>query len=74
MLLYNFVPSGFRLSYTVFLPKAKDCRTKAMTCNDFRGIAIISILSKTFEKCILDPFQDFFLTKDNQFGFKKRLG
>ena len=47
---------------------------KAMTCNDFRGIAISSILSKTFEKCILDRFQHFFLTNDNQFGFKKGLG
>ena len=34
-------------------------------------IAISPILSKTFEHCILDRFQSFFRTSDNQFGFKK---
>ena len=45
-----------------------------MTCDDFRGIAINSILSKVFEHCILDKFKSFLSTNDNQFGFKKGLG
>ena len=45
-----------------------------MTCDDFRGIAISSILSKVFEHCIIDMFNNFLSTNDNQFGFKKGLG
>lgn len=74
MLLCNRVPSGFFHSYTVPLPKLKNCRSKAMSCNDFRGIAISSILSKTFEHCILNRFKRYFSTDHNQFGFKKGLG
>jgi hypothetical protein len=74
MLRGHYVPNGFCHSYTVPLPKGKDDRSKAMTCNDFRGIAISSILSKVFEHGILDKFQRFFSTADNQFGFKKGLG
>jgi len=66
-----FVPIGFGHSYIVPLPKIKDCRTKAMTCDDFRGIAISSILSKVFEHCILNRFDTFLSSDDNQFGFKK---
>jgi Reverse transcriptase (RNA-dependent DNA polymerase) len=44
-----------------------------MTCDDFRGFAISSILSKVFEHCILDRFSNYFSTNDNQFGFKKNL-
>ena len=56
------------------LPKVKDCRSKPLTYDDFRGIAISPILSKVFEHCILDKFKSFLSTDDNQFGFKKGLG
>jgi Reverse transcriptase (RNA-dependent DNA polymerase) len=74
MLLCNRVPSGFFHSYTVPLPKVKNYRSKAMSCNDFRGIAISSILSKAFEHCILNRFERYLSTDDNQFGFKRGLG
>ena len=70
----HYVPHGFGLSYTVPIPKSKDFRFKAMTCDDFMGIAIDSILAKVFEHCILDKFESFLSTNDNQFGFKKGLG
>ena len=41
--------------------------------NDFRGIAISSVVTKVFEHCILDKFKSYFSTEDNQFGFKKKL-
>jgi len=53
------------------IPKASDVRTKAMSCNDFRGIAISPIISKVFEYCLLHSFQSLLATNDNQFGFKK---
>lgn len=71
MLLCHHVPGGFCHSYMVPLPKVKNCRSKSMTFNDFRGIAISSIVSKVFEHCILDKFESYFLTDDNQFGLKK---
>ena len=55
------------------IPKVNDYRSKAMSCNDFRGIAISTILSKVFEHCIIDRFKYFLSTEDNQFGFKKGL-
>ncbi|HMV61673.1 MAG TPA: reverse transcriptase family protein, partial [Agitococcus sp.] len=74
MMFCSYVPPGFCHSYTVPLPKLKDCRTKAMSCDDFRGIAISSLLSKVFEHCILDRFTSLLDSSDNQFGFKEKLG
>jgi len=45
-----------------------------MTCDDFRGIAISPLISKVFEYCILDRFEDFLFSSDAQFGFKKVQG
>jgi len=55
------------------VPKVKDSRNKAMTCNDFRAIAISPILCKVFEYCLLDKFSNMLKTSDTQFGFKKGL-
>ena len=65
------MPTGFKLNYIVPIPKVKDCRTKSMTCDDFRGIAISPILSKVFEHCFLDRYKNYLISADNQFGFKK---
>jgi len=67
------VPGGFKYSYIVPVPKVKDCRNKAMTCNDFRAITISPILCKVFEYCLLDKFNNMLKTSDTQFGFKKGL-
>ena len=68
------VPNGFKHSYIVPIPKSKDCRTKAMLCDDFRGIAISPVISKIFEHCLLKQLQLCVASNDNQFGFKKGLG
>ena len=47
---------------------------KSLSCDDFRGIAISSVISKVFEHCVLDRFQKFFNSCDAQFGFKKGVG
>ena len=74
IMLYGHVPSGFRHSYIVPVPKIKDFRTKSVACDDFRGIAISPILSKVFEHCILDIFHTWCSSFDTQFGFKKGSG
>lgn len=75
MVKYSYVPRGFGLSYTVPLPKGNYTSiSKSLTVDDFRGISISPVLSKVFEKCILDRYQRFFETSDSQFGFKKNIG
>jgi len=58
------------------IPKPKECCSKPLICDDFRGIAISPIISKVFEHCILRlaRFGSFFDTADNQFGCKKGIG
>jgi len=60
--------------YIVPIPKPREYYSKSLICNDFSGIAISPFLSKLFEHCILDRFGSFFITSDNQFGFKKECG
>ena len=60
MLHFHYVPRGFCFSYMIPLPKMKNTHSKTLTCNDFRGIAISSVLSKVFEHCLLDCFDTFF--------------
>jgi len=44
-----------------------------MTYDDFSGITISPVISKIFEHCMMNGFQVFLSSGDNQFGFKKRL-
>jgi len=74
MLLSGHVPDNFGRSFTIPLPKINDCRTKAVTTDDFRGIAISCVLSKVYELCVYERFKNYFISSDNQFGFKKGLG
>jgi len=48
--------------------------SKDVTTDDFRGIAISSVISKVFEHCVLDRYHDFLKTRENQFGFLKVSG
>ena len=69
-----YIPSGFKSSYIVPIPKPKDSHSKALKCDHFRGIAISPIISKIFEHCLLEKYQSYFESSTNQFGFKKGLG
>ena len=73
MLRAGHVPSHFGESYTVPLLKVNSC-SKNLSVDDFRGISISPILSKIFEHCILRRFNHYFVSSDNQFGFKKSVG
>ena len=63
----GYVPYGFRLSYTVPLPKADSVSTSAI--DNHRAISISPIVSKIFERCILNKYSKFLCTSPNQFGF-----
>jgi len=70
----SYIPEGFGYNYIVPIPKPKECYSKPLTCDDFRGIAISRVISKVFEHCVLDRFGSFFDMADNQFGFEKGTG
>ena len=72
MLRCSYLPVYFGLSYTVPLPKLINYRCKSVSCSDFRGIAISSIFSNLLEHRILDRYECYFSSNDNQFGCKKR--
>jgi len=73
-MMSGYVTYGFKRSYIVPIPKVKDCRTRALTCDDFRGIAISPIICKVFEHCLLNRLKKFLASADNQFGFRKGVG
>ena len=73
ILISQYIPTGFWHSYIVPIPKPKDSRSKAMTCDDFRGIAISPVLAKVFENCFLVCFKSMLTSAHNQFGFKMAL-
>ena len=58
----RYIPSGFKYSYIVPIPKPKDCHNKVMKCDDFRGIAISPVISKVLEYCFLEKFQSLDVT------------
>jgi hypothetical protein len=66
------VPDQFCHSYTV--PLLKCSSNSKLTVDDYRGISISPVISKAFEHCILSKFGTYFITSDNQFGFKKNVG
>jgi len=68
ILLCKQVPAGFGHSYIVPLPKLKDCITKVMSCEDFRGIAISAIISKVFEYCFIEKFGKFITDNENLYS------
>ena len=75
IVLTGHIPRGFGYSYTVPIPKQKvNMHSKAHKVDDFRGITISPVLSKVFEHCILNRFNRYFVTSDNQFSYKRKLG
>ena len=73
ILLHKLVPTCFGYSCIVPLPKSSDCISKTMKCEDFRGIAISPIISKLFEYCFIEKFDEF-LSSSKTIWFKKRDG
>ena len=66
------VPAQFGQSYMVPIMKGSiSSHSKNVTSDDSRGISISPVISKVFEHCVLRRFESYFVTSDNQFGFKK---
>lgn len=54
------------------VPVIKDKAGKIGSLDNYRPIALASILSKVLEKMLLDRLSEFIYTTENQFGFKAK--
>ena len=66
ILSHHCLPLAF--TEVIFLPLIKDKNSLA-DINNYRPIAIVSILGKVFESCVLVIFSNYLDTHFNQFGF-----
>ena len=69
MISHGFTPIDFRLSTLVPIPKNK--RKSVNVSDNYRAIALSSILGKVLDNLILLKYHDVFSTSDMQYGFKK---
>jgi len=70
MTVHGFLPDDMRLSTIVPIPKGKNINLT--DSNNYRGIALGSLLSKVFDLILLERYSDFLATSELQFGFKAR--
>ena len=64
-----FIPENFMKS--VIIPLVKDKTGDITDKNNYRPIALSTMMSKIIEKIFMDRYESLFRTTDNQFGFKK---
>ena len=70
MLVHGVIPSDISVSTLIPIPKNK---MKSLNDSDnYRAIALGSIIGKLLDKIILYKYSDSFITMDHQFGFKKQ--
>jgi len=69
MLNHGYAPHDFSLSTLIPIPK--NTRKSLNDSNNYRAIALSSILSKALDHIILFKYQESLCTSDLQYGFKK---
>ena len=69
MLTHGVAPSGLLLS--TMIPVPKDKRASKSDSNNYRAIAINSILGKIFDSIVMKEQYASLITDDLQFGFKE---
>ena len=68
----GFLPDS--MLSVVLVPVIKDKCGKINDSDNYRPIALASVMSKIVEKVILGRMSSFLITSSNQFGFKSKLG
>ena len=66
---HGYIPNA--MTDTIILPLVKNKCGNLSDKNNYRPVALANILSKLFERVILDRIEDQLWSTDNQFGFKK---
>ena len=66
---FEFLPSDWKEGYKVRVPKKGDLSS----CSNYRGITLLSVPSKIFNRVILNRIKDAVdpSLRDNQAGFRK---
>ena len=70
MLIHGYFPASLIKSSSV--PILKNRQGDTSDKNNYRHIAIVTAISKIFEPCLMNLIKSHLITKDNQFGFKKK--
>jgi exonuclease III len=70
MTVHSIIPSSFSLSTVV--PIVKNKRKSVNSSDNFRSIALSSVLGKLLDMVLLNKYNHVFVTSDMQFGFKKK--
>ena len=70
MLVHGYLPDN--LMSVVLVPIIKDKSGKINSIDNYRPIAIASVMSKVLEILLLERLSDYLLTSSNQFGFKAK--
>jgi len=70
--LHSYVPNGF--DEGIIVPIIKDKAGNQNDVNNYRGITLTSVISKLFELHILEICEEYLVTHELQFGFKKNSG
>ena len=62
------------MMYVVLIPKIKDKKGKISTIDNYRPVAIASVVSKVVERILLHRLSEYLDTiMGNQFSFKPKL-
>ena len=72
LFVHGFLPSG--LMSVVLVPVIKNKVGNVNSSDNYRPIALASVVSKLVETIILDRIEHLLMTNANQFGFKKHHG
>ena len=72
LFVHGFLPSS--LMSVVLIPIIKNKCGNISSKDNYRPIALASVVSKLLEAIILNRSENYLTTNDNQFGFKKRHG
>ena len=70
--IHGFLPE--KIMSVILVPVIKDKAGKINSKDNYRPIALASIISKVLELIVLERISEYLYTNDNQFGFKKKLG
>ena len=70
--IHGFLPDS--MLSVLIVPVIKDKAGNINSKDNYRPIALASIISKVVEMIMLKRMENFLLTQPNQFGFKKKLG
>ena len=67
-----FLPES--MMSVVLIPIIKDKKAKISSVDNYRPVAIASVVSKVVERIFFDRLSEYLDTMGNQFGFKPKLG